>query len=253
MLNLELAPENQVSLVHISEEPEVEAINKLVNSSSINILHFRTPEEFICSNARDDAYHGILINIKTKIKLDQYNKEIVHMLEKNSMLICYKISVDGQFCCYIPCAEVDNSFDGVIDYWRTHNPRKIRVQQRYSSYLNINVYPWRETSSTVISTKDFVHMSSSCDSTKTFTLNVSVGGLFIVSMKAFKPGEKLLMDIPQISATPIVGEVRWVRGWNQKSEKIPGMGVSFINLHEDQRKNIEEFISRNKTVVIEGD
>jgi uncharacterized protein (TIGR02266 family) len=78
-----------------------------------------------------------------------------------------------------------------------------------------------------------------------FTENISAGGLFIATYDTRPLGQRLSLEfsIPG-KAEPITaeGEIRWVREYNETTpDIIPGMGVRFLNLTQEDGDLIEKF------------
>lgn len=80
-----------------------------------------------------------------------------------------------------------------------------------------------------------------------FTENISTGGLFIATYDTRPLGQQVNLEftIPgKKAAIKVDGEIRWLRDYNDMTpDTIPGMGVQFLNLNENDLKEIEEFVA----------
>ena len=82
-----------------------------------------------------------------------------------------------------------------------------------------------------------------------YSMNISQGGMFISTRNPLPLGTRVVLKvgIPDTEVPMnIEGEVVWVSEYEKKSKSnlIPGMGVEFRNLDEQEKKRIEDFISR---------
>src|SRR3954471_7758909 len=63
--------------------------------------------------------------------------------------------------------------------------------------------------------------------------NISAGGVFIATHQLQKVGSRIELSLrlpDSDEAFPVVGEVRWVRLYNEHSDTSPGFGVRFVEL-----------------------
>ena len=77
--------------------------------------------------------------------------------------------------------------------------------------------------------------------------NVSAGGIFLITQEPYKPGTKLrirftLSDDPRPIETE--GEVVWLRTRRESPERLPGMGVQFMKIANEDRERIRVFVNR---------
>jgi uncharacterized protein (TIGR02266 family) len=78
-----------------------------------------------------------------------------------------------------------------------------------------------------------------------FAENLSAGGVFIATHKLKPVGSmiELTIKLPDAAQFRVVGEVRWIRVFNEQSDTPPGMGVKFENLEESAVQAIQAFLS----------
>ena len=77
------------------------------------------------------------------------------------------------------------------------------------------------------------------NTTRTFTVSISRGGLFLHTMQSFENGETVwLRFIDFADQTPIAATVRWSLAWG-KERSIPGIGLRFEAVSMDQEREIQ--------------
>jgi len=79
------------------------------------------------------------------------------------------------------------------------------------------------------------------------SMNVSGGGMFLITQDPFPPQTKLRIsfnlpnDPDPIEAT---GEVVWRRTEREAPERQPGMGIRFVEIDQGDRERIRSFVRR---------
>ena len=89
-----------------------------------------------------------------------------------------------------------------------------------------------------------------------FVENLSTGGVFIATHMLKAVGEvfELTVHLPNSSfAVKGVGEVRWIREYSERSNVPPGMGIRFIQLDDESRVLIEDFLSKREPMFYDED
>lgn len=79
-----------------------------------------------------------------------------------------------------------------------------------------------------------------------FAENLSAGGVFVATHKLKPTGSKieLTINLPEGAQVKAVGEVRWIRIYNEHSDTPPGMGVKFTQVEESCLEAIAAFLSQ---------
>ena len=79
-----------------------------------------------------------------------------------------------------------------------------------------------------------------------FAENLSAGGVFIATHKLKPVGSKieLSINLPDGAQVKAIGEVRWIRVFNEHSDTPPGMGVKFEGIDDASVAAIQGFLSR---------
>jgi uncharacterized protein (TIGR02266 family) len=79
-----------------------------------------------------------------------------------------------------------------------------------------------------------------------FTVDVSTGGLFVVTWSTLPIGTHVNLSFTLQGQKEIIvveGEVRWVREHNPNSPDLwPGMGIRFVSVPEHAREAIDAFV-----------
>jgi uncharacterized protein (TIGR02266 family) len=99
--------------------------------------------------------------------------------------------------------------------------------------------------------KTSVHFGSESNFYTGFTQDVSAGGLFVATHNVVPMGTviDLVFSIPD-KGPPITvqGEVRWAAEYNPSSDCSPGLGLRFVDLPEENRARIENWITHRETL-----
>jgi hypothetical protein len=78
---------------------------------------------------------------------------------------------------------------------------------------------------------------------KSFSINISVGGAFVHTMKIFQEGTPLWLRLIHFNdQTPIPATVRWSQPWGLSSS-IPGVGISFDSLTKEQEQELKALLN----------
>jgi uncharacterized protein (TIGR02266 family) len=79
-----------------------------------------------------------------------------------------------------------------------------------------------------------------------FAENLSAGGVFIATHKLKPVGSKieLSVNLPDGVQVRALGEVRWIRVFNETSDTPPGMGVKFLDVSGEAVSSINTFLAR---------
>jgi uncharacterized protein (TIGR02266 family) len=79
-----------------------------------------------------------------------------------------------------------------------------------------------------------------------FAENLSAGGVFIATHRLKPVGSRieLSVNLPDSLTVRALGEVRWVRVFNEQSDTPPGIGVRFLEIDEASIEAISGFLAR---------
>lgn len=86
--------------------------------------------------------------------------------------------------------------------------------------------------------------------------NLSAGGVFIATHRLQKVGSKIDLNLrmPDSEETfHLVGEVRWVRVYNEQSDTPPGLGIRFAELSPTVTAAINRFLGQREPLFFDDD
>jgi uncharacterized protein (TIGR02266 family) len=82
-----------------------------------------------------------------------------------------------------------------------------------------------------------------------FAVNISQGGLFINTRKLLPVGStvRLLISLPDARFPfDLTGRVIRVSEFNNPNNEVPGMGIEFLNLSDEMKARLGEFVQKMK-------
>ena len=86
--------------------------------------------------------------------------------------------------------------------------------------------------------------------------NISAGGLFIATHQLQKVGSRIELSVrmpDNDDVFHIVGEVRWVRVYNEHSDTSPGLGVRFAELPPGAAAAIDRFLDKREPLFFDDE
>ena len=176
-----------------------------------------------------NEYNGLMIDLRTKIRASKAEKELTHDILELFPVIQLKYDRNTgtiKTLYFGQSAGGGTLEDFVQKECQAFKPRTIRLNKRNKVHFNVLLslekdFPGNETEQTV-------------------TMDVSKGGLQIYSVNGNKAGGRVSFIVKELEDNqPILGEVIWKRPWG-KGMQIPGIGVKFVNISEDQIRTICE-------------
>lgn len=102
--------------------------------------------------------------------------------------------------------------------------------------------------------KTSVHLSSESNFYTGFMNDISEGGLFVATHNIMERGSVVDLEFSLPDNKTIIhvqGEVRWIREYYPGNDGHPGMGFSFLDLKEEDRLRIEQFVKVRDTIFFE--
>ena len=164
------------------------------------------------------AYHGVLVDLKTKIRAIKKDKELAHQILEQFPVVQLRLDVQTQEvnALYYGKSKGDGTLkDFIQKNCRFFDARKLRAYPR--AQVNLNV--------TLSKTGDFSDHSS----VRTVTTDISKGGCFLFATDEFDFKQRVYIRFEDLSDPALVtGEVRWSKPWGQALQ-LPGIGVKFDN------------------------
>jgi len=86
--------------------------------------------------------------------------------------------------------------------------------------------------------------------------NLSAGGVFVATHRLQKVGSKIDLSLrmpDSEEAFNLVGEVRWVRVYNELSDTSPGLGIRFAELSPEATAAINRFLGQREPLFFDDD
>lgn len=86
--------------------------------------------------------------------------------------------------------------------------------------------------------------------------NLSAGGVFVATHLVKSIGEtiELCVRIPESDQViKGVGEVRWIREYNEASDVSPGMGIRFVEIEPGSEVAIQQFLSKRDPLLFDDE
>jgi uncharacterized protein (TIGR02266 family) len=88
--------------------------------------------------------------------------------------------------------------------------------------------------------------------------NISEGGIFVATFETATMGARIQLEFSLPDKGPPVrveGEVRWSRDYQSDGdgEVLPGIGLRFVDLSEDDKNRITVFVSRRETIYFDDE
>lgn len=197
------------------------------NVSSVSCATFGEAEDF----ALQSMFNGLIVDIPSIVRARNDEKTIAYTLAgffptlrvraMGSMLV--PMTMPGE-------AKQDRSLnDFLTKTCAAFAPRKLRAHRRYDTCLSI-IKP------------------CSGSEERSFTLNISWGGAFVVDAhpERHTVGEELDLFFPELGLTTRA-TVRWIQPWGER--RAPGIGVSFRQDDEMLESALSQLLKNAK----EGD
>ena len=178
----------------------------------------------------DDPYHGVMVDLKTKIRAMQKEKDLAYEILNKYPVV--QLRIDEATGEIRTLSDGKSRHDATLEEFieadcRRFEARAIRSSPRAKYHFNILL------SETEAYSED--------NSERTIPFNVSKGGCFIISGREWELKQPVSFRIIDIEDPALItGEVRWYKPWG-KSVGIPGIGVKIISIKENQ---LQEFCKR---------
>lgn len=222
-------------VVIVSTEPDViQTCQQVLNSiPEMKSKIYSELSEFLAEKS-DQPISGLVIDLKISMKASPQQKEELSLVEsvipilrvkknpKNTLSgICRALSGEGN----------DFIFSIFKNQFTIENTRQIRLLPRKQVFLNVRLY---SDSNLDIS-----------NSKKVNTVNISLGGMFVHTTDEFTPGQKIKLTLEEAKELSYISAIiRWVQAWGRSKSKLPGIGIEFENLTNEQRQFFDKEINQ---------
>jgi hypothetical protein len=164
----------------------------------------------------DQTFHGIFLDLPTKIKALKNNKNLVYGLLEHFPVCLLKIhEKTEEIVCFHATLKLGGTMQDFIDHeCRNSVPRMIRSDARKTIHLNVILYKSPD--------RNFPERS--------VTMNISKSGCFVFSIQEWEIDDDIWIEFLEISDGRLIhGTVRNSIKWG-KLRRIPGIGIEFQNI-----------------------
>ena len=186
---------------------------------------FKELRQFLTKNKTN----GVLVDLKSKIIGQKEDKGLIYeILDQFPLLQLNYNQNTGMILSFHYGPSEDNiSLDTFVnERCKSFKARRLRESLRKQLYFNV----------TLSKSPDF----SKNDTEKTITLNISRSGCFIYSANDWKVNDHVMFIFKELSdSKPISGKIKWKKKWGN-SMRIPGIGVKFEDISEEQLSELCE-------------
>ncbi len=193
-------------------------VNVFVSSS------FSDLSDEICSQ----TYHGLLLDLPTKLKAIRENKSYVyHLVDKFPVSHLMSDEKTGIIrCCHISKDSCSNLRDFIDSQCTNAVPQKIREEIRREINLHLSLYK----------------LQNGKRPERSITKNISSGGCFIISTHRWKEGNDIWIGFKEMKDSNLIrAQIRTVVKWGE-IRQIPGIGVEFNELSRFQAEELASIL-----------
>ncbi|GFO54581.1 pilus protein PilZ [Geomonas sp. Red276] len=183
--------------------------------------------------AMDRPINGLLVDILTLVRCSKEEKQVAYECFNIFPILRVKWDKKHRKIALSPLEQTFSPDTGsVLNYFiesrcRAFPARCLRRHKRREVVLNV-----------LVSTD-----AGFAESTKSFCVNISQGGIYLHFMQELQEGDKIWLRFTEFrDQTPIPATVRWSHPWGI-SRSIPGVGVSFDSVTDAQQKSINSILN----------
>ena len=181
--------------------------------------------------AMETAYNGLIIDILTLVRCSKEEKVIAYECINFYPVLRVKWEAKHKKIKLSPLEQTFSpDMESALRFFiesrcKSFPARSLRRQKRRP--LNLNLLYCSDSSFPVQ------------DTHRSFTVNLSLGGIFLHSMRDLPEGETVWLRFLEFAdQTPIAATVRWSQRWGV-SRCIPGAGLRFETLTARQEKELQ--------------
>lgn len=185
----------------------------------------------------DKVYSGFIIDNRTLITSTMDDKEFFFSLCEGFPVIRISHSpesdnincvVEGKSMGNLKGRQLLNHF--IEESVHKRVPRKVRVNSRKNIFLNT-----------------YLCFSEKGAEKKTNLWDLSERGCFVITTEEKREGDRVWLTFQELKdKTPICSEIKWTMAWGKRTSQLPGFGVSFLVITDEQKREIKETIEKAK-------
>jgi len=221
-------------LIVVKDTEAGEAYAEALNQIGVDYDIASSFSEMSCL-AIKNPYNGLLVDILTLVRSSKEEKVVAYEFINLYPVLRVKWETKKN---KISLSPLEQSFSPdtasalkffIENRCRPFTARRLRSHNRKSYNFNVQLSPdGRFSEHTTI---------------KTFCLNISKAGVFLHTPEAFEPGTTVwLRFVDYADLEPVAASVRWSLEWGV-SRSVPGIGVCFEGLSEDQEQKLRSLVS----------
>jgi hypothetical protein len=180
----------------------------------------------------EKEYSGLIIDNRTLIRSSTLDREFFSQVCEGFPVLRISANTNNtDVSCLIEGKQPGNlSGRQLLDLFLTTDctqtiPHRVRVNPRRNIFFNT-----------------YLSYANEKDPIKTNIWDISEGGCFVLTAENNKKkGDVVTLIINELSdPTPIRSEIRWVMPWGADTKKLPGFGVSFLDITSKQKMEIQQ-------------
>ena len=218
-------------LLVCKDETDQKAYLKALDPFGIQIDIIESPAR-IFTKMTGQAYNGLLVDLKTKVKASDRAKAVIHDAVDQLPVVQLKWDPKSNQVrsFHFGRSRASGTLESFInEECRGFEARPLRKSARRPAHFNIQLLkPGNPVEQAPI---------------QTVTVNVSIGGCFIYTIDDYEIDSEIRMVMKELDdQTPVAGTVRWRRAWGEAMQ-IPGIGVQLGDMPPDQ---LEDFSAKAK-------
>jgi hypothetical protein len=173
-----------------------------------------------------NPYNGILMDVTTGLGLSSKEKKRLNTIL--NVFPVMRIDWDNKpvLSYYGQSQASDVTLEKFIQtQCQTFEARMIRTQERHDIHYNVTIYPNEHC--------------RPADGKRAVTQDISEGGVFLIFLDTWSGSREIWMRFMDMTdLTPVRGEVKRQVNWGVRP-RMPGLGVAFTQITDNQRKEIE--------------
>ena len=194
--------------------------------SALGVKVFVSPSFFSLSEElRLQTYHGLLLDMPTKMQALKENKtEVYRLAEKFPVAHLQHDRQTDSVRCFHAGWQTGRTIEAFIEHQCSGGvPQKIGGSKRKEAHLPVLVSRQRESKRPE----------------RTITRDISANGCFIISGRKWTAGHEIFLGFPELEdQRHIRAQIRSVVPWGMGHE-IPGIGLRFLELSSSQAAELE--------------
>ncbi len=171
------------------------------------------------------SYHGLLLDVPTSIRGGNRQSELLHRLMDRipTLRILWDEATQAPrtMLSNQPLVRGVTLASFLNEHCRFITPKALRIHQRDGVYFRV----WLSRQPEVDS-----------ESERTCTVDISLGGCYVVSVESWEPGQKCWVTFAEGVPLILPCEVMSVHPWEGSTDRPPGVGLRFADMNLRQQE-----------------